>query len=223
VPGPSPVPSLPRPSARPTLRLPRRPAPFWLASACLAALSALVAAGSLQAAVGDRERYGRPVTVVVATQGLAPGDRLVPDTAELRPVPSSLVPEGALTDEPAGQVVTATVPAGEVVVAQRVGAAALSPTAARLPPGTRGLAVPLGTGALPLHPGDRVDVVATLDDGPLHAGTPATTVVPPVATGATVVAVDETAATVAVTAEEAAGVARAVHGGAVTLLLVGAR
>jgi Flp pilus assembly protein CpaB len=147
--------------------------------------------------------------VLVAGRDLHPGDRV--RGARVRMVPAALVPHGALTRRTEGTVVT-WIAAGEVVLARRVAPAGLSATASRLPPGTRGIAVPVGQAPLPVEVGDRVDVVATVD-------TDAVTI----ATDAMVVAEDEAAVTVAVDRNDAADVAYAVTSAAVTLVLSGSR
>jgi Flp pilus assembly protein CpaB len=146
---------------------------------------------------------------VVARHDLEPGDAL--RDVEVRLLPAALVPDGAL-ERPAGQVVTAWIAAGEIVVRERVTPDGLSATAARLPPGTRGVAVPQGVAPLPVEVGDHVDLIATLD----------TTSVT-VASGAIVIAVADDAVTVAVERVDAPRVAHAVNAAAVTLVLSGAR
>ena len=134
-------------------RLTRRPAPFWLAAAVLAIVTATTVDHVTSAAASARDRWGERRPVVVALHDLEPGDVL--DGVEVRLLPRALVPDGALRRVEDG-VVTAWIAAGEVVVRQRVAPGGLSPTAARLPPGTRGVAVPQGVAPLPVEVGDRV-------------------------------------------------------------------
>jgi Flp pilus assembly protein CpaB len=187
----------------------RRPAPFWLAAVALTALTVSTVARVTGTAAAERARWGEQRPVVVARHDLRPGERL--RDVDVRMVPAALVPRGAVA-APGGQVVAAWIAGGEIVVRDRLAPRGLSATAALLPPGSRGVAVPAGQAPLPVEVGDRVDVVATDD-------TSATTI----ARDAVVIAVDEAAVTVAVDREDAASVAYAVTAAAVTLVLTGAR
>lgn len=218
-----PHPTIPRPPAparsRRRLRLPRRLPPFWMATAALAVITGLTVARLLGLAAADVARYGELTPTLVATRDVPAGARLGPGDAEVRRIPAALVPAGALSAAPDGSpVVIAPVHRGEAVLAGRLAPSGLSETAALLPPGTRGIAIPLGPDALALRWGDRVDVLATVDAA-MTETTPEPTF--PVARGATVVAVEGESVTVAVTPAEARRVAFAVTTGAVTLLLAG--
>lgn len=194
---------IPRPAARARRRLrlrPRRPLPFWLAALALTALTVSTVSRVADAAVAERERWGERLEVLVATADLEPGDAL---RGDLRAVPAALVPAGAVTSAPDGELVASWIGAGEIVLAVRLAPAGLSPVAALLPAGTRGVAVPLGMAPLPVEVGDRVDV---------HGSTR-------LAADALVVAVREEAITVAVDAADAARVAYEAANGTVTLVL----
>jgi Flp pilus assembly protein CpaB len=91
----------------------------------------------------------------------------------------------------------------EIVTAARLGRSDRSALTGLLPAGARGVAIPTSPGALPVAPGDRVDVVA------------AQLVVP----AATVVKVGDEAVVVAVAEADALAVARAVTDGQVSLVL----
>jgi hypothetical protein len=191
---------IPRPTrSRRRLRLRfRHPIPFWIAAVSLTALTATMVGRVADAAATERDRWGERVPVAIATGDLEPGERLRA-TVELRP--AAVVPDGALTSVP-DAVVAAFIGAGEMVLAARVAPAGLSPIAALLPPGTRGVAVPPGIAPLPLAVGDRVDVLgASL-----------------LATGAVVVDVTEAAVTIAVDAGAAARVAYEAAAGTVVLV-----
>jgi hypothetical protein len=108
--------------------------------------------------------------------------------------------------------VTAWTAAGEPLLDGRLAPGGLSATAARLPEGTRGVAVPIGVAPLPVEAGDHVDVLETLD---------ASTIV--VARRALVVDVGGDGITVAVDESAASDVASAVVLGSVTLVLSGGR
>jgi Flp pilus assembly protein CpaB len=170
----------------------------------------LVLETGLSRAEADARRFGGPTTVAVARHDLSPGATAGPRSVELREWPSALVPDGALTEVPDGDVVTQPVLAGEPLVAARLAADGL------LPPGSRALAVPTGPGRLGLRPGDRVDVLATFD--PLVAPRDQDPTVP-VARGATVVTARAQSITVAVTEQEAPRVAFALAQATVTLAL----
>jgi Flp pilus assembly protein CpaB len=161
------------------------------------------------AAAAERRRWGDVQPVVVAVRALDPGDVL--RGVEVRLVPAALVPSGALRSVRDATVVS-SIAAGEIVLESRVTPGGLSAAAARLPTGTRGVAVPVGQAPLPVEIGDRVDVVASLESGAVT-----------IADDAVVVAVDEAAVTIAVDRDEAADVAFAVTSAAVTLTLSGAR
>ena len=194
---------IPRPTARPRRRLrlrPRRPLPFWLAAAALTALTVSTVARVTGAAAAERDRWGERLEVLVAATDLEPGDVL---RGELRAVPAVLVPAGAHVAPADGETVAAWIGAGEIVLSSRLAPAGLSEVAARLPPGTRGVAVPIGLAPLPVEVGDRVDV---------HGATR-------LSADALVVAVREEAVTVAVEAEDAARVAYEAANGTVTLVL----
>lgn len=196
---------IPRPAPRARRRLRsrlrlRRPVPFWIAAVALTALTVSTVARVAGAAAAERERWGARIEVVVAARDLHPGDEL---RGELRSIPAALVPAGARTAPPGGELVAAWIGAGEIVLEHRVAPGGLSAVVALLPPGTRGVAVPIGLAPLPVAVGDHVDVHGSI----------------PLAAGALVVAVSEQAITVAVDAADAGRVAYEAANGTVTLVL----
>lgn len=208
----------PRPPFRLSLPgrvLRRRPAPFWLLAVALSLVTATTVARLVSEAEAAAARYGAVRPAVVATRHLPAGTVLAPGDAEVRSVPAAFLPPGALEAPVEGAVLSAAVVEGEPLVGERLAPAGTSPVAALLPPGTRGIAVPTGAGALPLSAGDVVDVLATVEPG---LGDEPTF---PVASAATVVDAGEDAVTIAVRVEEAPRVAFALGAGAVTLVLVG--
>lgn len=207
---PRPSPLRPLALWRARLRLRRRPVLWWLAVVGLSLAVGLVLESGLSRARADARRFGEPVPVVVASVDLAVGAMAGPDTVELRSWPAALVPAGALTVVPDGQVVSQAVLAGEPVVEARLGGDRL------VPPGSRALALPTGPGALGVRPGDRVDLLATFDPLVAPAGEDPTVTV---ARAATVVAVRTRSITVAVTAAEAPRVAFALSQATITLAL----
>jgi Flp pilus assembly protein CpaB len=170
-------------------QLTRHPVPFWLAAIALTALTVSTVAHVAGAAADERARWGTQRAVLVARHDLSPGDPL--RDVDVRMVPAALVPRGAARDA-SDRTVVQWIGAGEIVLARRLAPGGLSPTAARLPRGTRGVAVPQGQAPLPVEIGDHVDVVATLEtsvtvatDAPRVADAVASATVTLVLSGAT--------------------------------------
>ncbi|HUF32177.1 MAG TPA: Flp pilus assembly protein CpaB [Acidimicrobiales bacterium] len=209
--------SRPSPTRRRRPTLPRRPGPFWLLAVALAALTAIVAGRGLGVATADLARYGDPGPVLVAVRHVPAGSPLSTDDTEVRSLPAALVPDGAVRTRADGRVAATDLYPGEVVLSARLAPEGLSPVAALLPPGTRGVAVPAGPAALALRTGDVVDVLATFDLTGTGSGDGEPTF--PVARRALVVDVGDDAVTLAVAPGEAARVAFALTAGTVTLLL----
>jgi Flp pilus assembly protein CpaB len=194
----------------------RRPVPYWAVAAVLALVSALVVGRLVADASSARDRWGRVVQAVVVVDDVAAGTALSAGDVEVRSLPAGAVPAGALQTLPDGAVATVDMVAGEALVPSRLAPTGTSAVAARLPDGTRGVAVPVD-GTPPLALGDRVDVVATMGDG--SSGRPTVTA----ARDAVVVDVGEEAVTVAVAVGDVNEVAFALTAGVVTLALSGAR
>ncbi len=194
-----------RPLRRLRILLATRPLAYWSLVALVAAGSGVVVQRVTTAAAEARRQWGEAQPTLVATRALAVGDALDATSAEVRAVPVGVRPDTALDAlPPGGGVVTAPLARGEIVTAARLGRGGRSGLAALLPDGSRGVAVPISDGAVPLQAGDVVDVV-----GPdLLVG------------GTRVVRVAGDAAVVAVPGTDAAPVARAVADGQVTLVLV---
>jgi Flp pilus assembly protein CpaB len=207
---------LARPASRPRFRLRRRPLPYWL----LCAVVALATGGLVARLVGDaaaeRARWGSLRPTVVLRHTVAAGEPIVAGDARVRMLPAGVVPGHALRRLPVGAVAAVELGAGEVLVDRRLLGHGPSAIAARLPRGTRAIAIP-EAGALPLHIGDRVDVLATFDPETSPDDAPTFTV----ARAATVVHVGHDAVTIAVTTTAAPKVAYALAAGAVTLVLSG--
>ena len=190
----------------------RRRVPYWLTASAAALLVAL-AVGRLSAtAAAERARWGTARTAVVVTSAVRAGDRLAGHVTT-RSVPVALLPRRALVTLPPDAVAAVDLTPGEIVLAQRL--TGRSTVAARLPSGSRAVAVPTA-GGLPLEIGDRVDVLATFD-----TGDPAAEPTLAVASDALVLAVGEDAATVAVSQSAAPRVAYALAVGTITLVLSG--
>lgn len=139
---------------------------------------ALVLGGLAAADVSRREaalarKLGPAVGVVVARQGLAPGDRVAADHLAVRRVPARYAPAGALSSpgEAVGMPVTAVIPAGAYVTAGALGGGAGSgagPGGPALRPGERVADLTAAGPADLVTPGGRVDVLVTRD--PAHGG-----------------------------------------------------
>ena len=107
---------------------------------------------------------------------------------------------------------------GEAIRAERLAAHALSAVAARLPAGTRAMAIPMEAGLVPaLTIGDRVDVLVAVPAEAAAGGPPGFAL----AEAALVVDVTEQAVTVALPRDLAPRLAVAFGHGAVSLALVG--
>jgi pilus assembly protein CpaB len=197
-------------------RLSRSPMAFWLAVALLALFTASVVAELVGRADALADRYGPLRPVVVAARPVERGAELSPADLAVRQLPAGFVPEGAFgsVGEAAGRTAVTPLVTGQPVLAGHLAPAGLSPVAALLPPGTRGVAVPLGGASTLVRRGDLVDVLATFE--PSLAGTGGEPTVA-VAAESLVVDVGPDTATVAVTPEEARALAFAVSHGTVSL------
>lgn len=191
-----------------------RPVLYWVAAGALAATAFVLVLRAEAAARHERGQWGDTVAVLVARVDLAPGDPLDATTTAVRLLPAAVVPAGALGAVPSSPALAlGAVAAGEIVHPSRVGRPGDSPLTARLPPGQRGVAVPLPEDApLPLAAGNLVDVVAVADGtGPAAA----------VAEGATVLHVAERVVVLGVDADRSVDVAAAVATGRAVLVLTG--
>jgi Flp pilus assembly protein CpaB len=175
----------------------------------------LAVARTVAGAEATRAAWGRTRTVLVATRDLPAGHRLGLGDVAPRRLPRAVVPSGALTRAPTGQVVREPVLEGEVLPRRRLGRAGSAGLVALLPPGTRAVAVPRDPATVPpVHVGQRVDVVAVVAGG--AAGPPALVL----ARAAPVVSVDDDAVAVAVAPATVPRIAAALAEGAVTLAVV---
>jgi Flp pilus assembly protein CpaB len=205
-----------RSSARPLARLRRRPSAYWLTAAAVAVLTALVVLRSVGRAEAGAARLGGLRPAFVARVTVPAGGTVHAGDVEVRRLPAALVPPGAAHDVAEGTRVADTIHEGEVVLGARLAPSGTSALAAALPPGTRGIAVPVDPAALPVEPGDVVDVLATFDPDLAEGSDPTVAV----ARGAVVADVEEEAVVVAVTPAQAPRVAFAAASGAVALAVV---
>jgi Flp pilus assembly protein CpaB len=197
-----------------------------LAAAVLAAVLAVTVGREVAAARADQRRWGTARDLVVATRHLDAGDVVTGSAVARASWPLGLVPEDALDQLPVGRTVTAAIEAGEPLVTSRLAPEGVSGLAARLPPGWRAVAVPVGPARLPLTPRDTIDLLATFTSqadatGATGAGGASGTAAPtfPVATSAQVIEVGERSITVGVREADAARVVFAVAVGVVTPVL----
>ena len=206
-------PSLPRvPFA---LALRRRPRLRSALAMAAAVVIGLLVAGSVSRAERVRAAWGRSQTVVVATRDLPAGHVVGAGDTGRRRAPAGLVPPGALASAPTGRAVRVPVLEGEIVLDGHIATGDAVGVAARLPAGTRAVAIPIEAGtAPPLRVGQRVDVVAVAAAGDDH---------PPgflLAEAVPVVDVREGAASVAVDRQAVPRIALALAAGAVSLAVV---
>jgi Flp pilus assembly protein CpaB len=173
----------------------------------LAALTGLLVSRAMAAAESARHRWGETRPILVAERARAAGEPLHGATRTVR-WPVGLVPEGALTDVAPGARAAGPVDAGAPVTRALVASG---------DDDGRRVALPMGGAALPLDPGDRVDVWATTDpslgDGGLTTRR--------LATGAVVASADHAAVVVAVAPDEVADLAEAAALATITLVAVG--
>jgi Flp pilus assembly protein CpaB len=203
---------------RPALALRRRPRLWWLLTLLVALATGSLVASIVGRAEAVRQAWGATELVAVARRDIRPGTAVDDGDVHLVSRPQAMVPPGALHHVPEGQVASALISAGEVVVPTRLAPLGLTGVAATLPEGSRAVAIPVEPGlAPPLVVGDHVDVLVAVDPEAAGSGPPGFVV----AAGALVVAVDEAAVTVAVAASTAPRIAVALGQGAVSLALVG--
>lgn len=203
----------------PGVALALRRHPRWrpVAAVALGVVSGTVVLSSVQGAEDARAAWGRSVTVLVATRDLEAGDRLDQGSVRHEDHPAPLVPDGALTELPERARVATPVLAGEVVREERLAPAGASALSARLPPGTRAVAIPVDPGTTPaLEAGDLVEVLVALPGEAAGGGPPGFAL----ATDVPVVHVTDAAVTIAVDRDTAPRVAVAFGQGAVTLALL---
>lgn len=204
---------------RPGLALRRSPRLWWALVLSLALGAGVLASAVVSAAQSTRRAWGAERSVLVARHDLHAGDDIGPDDVALVARPVVVVPSTALEVLPPNAVLRADVIAGEVLVAERLAPSGLHGVAARLPAGTRAVAVPIDPGTTPpLAPGDRVDLLVALPREAAGNGPPGFVL----ASSALVVAIDDAAATVAVPRDLAPRVVVALGEGALFLALVGA-
>lgn len=130
-------------AARARRFLAQRPWVYWLVVALIATTITLVVRAQLGAVDDARGSWGRTRRVLVADVTLEPGGTVQVTGVEL---PEAMIPDGALTEWPAGATLRQRVAAGEVLVDIDIGA--LPGPAALAEPGTAVVALsdPLSRG-----------------------------------------------------------------------------
>lgn len=210
----TPVPRRPRPG----LVLRRQPR---VRTALVVAVGLLCGAGvaaTVHQAEAARAAWGETTTVLVARRDLAAGDRLDEGSTRATEHPGPLVPPDALTELPPDGRLAEAVYEGEILRSERIAPAGASAVAARLPAGTRAMAIPTEPGSTPpLEVGDRVDVLVALAAETSGGGPPGFAL----ATDVEVVDVSEVAVTLAMPRDAAPRLAVAFGQAAVTLALIG--
>lgn len=212
----------PRRSLRPVRpRLTRRAVLWYVAAAALTIVTAVVVDTALRRAEAAEAALGRTRSVVLVARSVAAGDEVQADDLRRETWPVALVPEGAFTEPPVGEVALVDLWPGEPVLEARVGGGEAGGVAALLERGQRAVPVPVVVPGLPLDVGDRVDVVAggTPGVGPTGELPGASSVPDLLAADAAVVHVGEEAVVVAVSPTAAAEVAAALTVGPVVLVL----
>jgi Flp pilus assembly protein CpaB len=198
------------------IALTTKPLAYWSLTVLLAGATGWGVYGIVAAAAETKAGYGATTPVLVASRSIAPGAVLDATNTVLRHLPAAVVPAGVLDAPAPGAIARTELMAGEPVHRRRVGRAGESAIAAVLPDGTSGVPVPLTEAALPLQPGDRVDLIATVTAAPGGAAHVVTD-------DATVAYVGEAVAVVAVPTADVPAAAQALADGGVVLVLSAGR
>ena len=200
------------------LALRRRPRQRRALVVAVAVICGLAVMTVVQRAEQAAAAWGARVPVLVATRDLAAGALLDAGNTRVDKRPGALVPHEAVRALPDDRRLAEAVYAGEVVREERLAPGRPSEVAARVPAGTRAMAIPVEPGQMPqVAIGDRVDLLVALPPEVAGAGPPGFAL----ATDVLVVDVNDAAVTIAVPADTAPRVAVAFGAGAVTLALTG--
>jgi Flp pilus assembly protein CpaB len=142
-----------------------------LASLTVAVSATLFFRGHLARLEARAATGGDLVTAVVAASALPRGTPLGPGSVRLARLLEAALPPGAIRSLAAatGRSLAADVLPGEVLTTARLSAG--GPVAAVVPPGSRGVAVPVAMPPGAVITGDRVDVLATFVSGSPHTET----------------------------------------------------
>jgi len=143
----------------------------WAALAVVFGLAAfLLVHGYAQRVQALAPALGRPIPVLVATRDLARGTQLAADMLQRVTVPSRFAPPGVVADAEAasGRVLLAGLAEGEALTVTRLAPARAGPIAALVPTGFRAVSISIELPSGSVHPGDRVDLLATFTSGRHH-------------------------------------------------------
>lgn len=186
---------------------------FWTITALLAVVSGRLVGRAVTST--GASRWGPVRRIAVVTTHISPGDPLLASDVELREIPQSFAPQKPVLTlaEATGRTVRRELAPGAPIDGEELVPSLVSALAARTGPRRRTMIVATTDSALRLAPGDRVDVLASLD------GSGVTEVVVP---NAEVLARTDRAVTVAVPTADAPVLAQALTSRSVTLALRGA-
>ncbi len=182
----------------------------WLIAVALALVAATTTSHLVSGAAAARHRWGDTRTVIVARVPIQPGESLAGAT-EAAQWPIGLIPQGTLTRLPSHARSAEPLAQGMPLTNAALAGGGLGVGARKR------VAVATGTARLPLSPGERVDIWATVD--PSLAGAELTT--KRIAVAALVTSAGPTTVVVAVQPAEVSGVAEAVALATVTLVASG--
>ena len=99
------------------LRLRRRPLVYWALTGTLSLVTALVVSSAVAGARETRAGYGTTGRVVVGCRDIPAGTTIEGGDTRLEERPVAVVPAGALSTQPVGQIASAAIIDGEPVVA----------------------------------------------------------------------------------------------------------
>lgn len=184
---------------------------YWVTIGVLAAVTYQVADHEVGQIAESKRRFGSTVRVLVVNDRHPAGTALTDDDVHRVEVPSSVAPDGRITDLDETARLRVDVGAGEILVGSRFTSSPTSPTAAAIPTGSVGLAIPLPSAHLELTPGDVVDLVAITSRGLSDT----------IVDSALVIDTEDVAVTVAVPETRVGVVADATLAGTVTIALRG--
>ena len=148
----------------------RRPVVFWGLTLLLAGLTWSAVSSAVGSAAAVRRSWGATVPAVVVRRFVAVGSVVPPSAVGVVRMPARFVPGGAAgasaVSGVVGRVALADLWPGEVVLRARLAPEGLRGVAALVPTGMRAVAVPVGDASVRVAVGDRVDVLASVDNRP---------------------------------------------------------
>ncbi len=180
------------------LRLLRsHPTTYWVAAGLLALLTAGTSWLLLRRAEDAQRAWGTQRVVPVMTRPVLAGARLTDADVVERPLPTALIPQAPVADDPVGHLAAAPLAVGEVVLRARLVDGTTLPADA--------VVVTLATDRLgePPPPGTAVVLIGAGEAGPPARGT--------------VVGVTESAVTIAVPLDDAIRLAPSLRSGDIVL------